>query len=142
MKPFIIGLMFVMACGIAHAEALSIGDTLKQVPGASQGIAFSLVDNKVNYLTTIDIVKWKGLALEAGIAADAENTGTKAVAVISYDVINAKKLGVTIPVLDMIDVRLGAYYGAGRIEVGSIDTMKGNNEQDFGFSATVLKLKF
>ena len=142
MKKFLLIAVFVMACGFAHAEALSLGETLKALPGASQGVAWSLRDDKLNYLTTIDIVQWKGIALEAGIAADAENTGTKAVAVASYDVVNLKKLGVTIPVLDLIDVRLGAYAGFGRIQVGSIDTMQGNNELDYGLSATVIKVKF
>ena len=142
MRAIILAVGLVLLAIPARAEGVSIGDTLKSIPGLKQGIAWSLVDSKLNYLTTIDLVQYKGFNLEGGIAADAENTGIKAVVVISYDVVNLKKLGVTVPVLDLIDIRLGAYAGYGRIEIGSIDTMKGNNEFDYGLSATFLKLKF
>jgi len=142
MKKFIlVGLMVLMA-GIAKAESFSILDQLQKIPALKQGIAFSLVDNKVNYLSTLDLVQWKGFSLEAGYAGDAEKTNHKAVAVISYDVLNLKKLGVTVPVLDLIDVRLGGYIGYGRINIGDQTNMDGNNELDYGLSATALSIKF
>jgi hypothetical protein len=129
----------MMLTGSARAE-INIIDGLKKIPGVKQGVAFSLMDNKLNYLTTLDIVTIKGFNLEAGYAMDSEKTGHKAVAVLSYDLFNAKKAGITIPILDLIDVRPGAYIGYGRIEGLQDGGLKG--EMDYGVSATILAVKF
>ena len=132
----------IFAGGICYAQSISVGDLIKKIPALKQGVAWSVLDSKVNYLTTMDIVTWKGFALEAGYAADAENTGSKLVAVISYDVINLKERGVTVPILDLIDLRLGMYAGVGDINLGDGPAMRGNNEFDWGISATAVSVKF
>lgn len=141
-KKLALVMVFGLACLVAKADELSIGDSLKKLPGMKQGIAFSLIDNKVNYLTTIEVLKFKDYALELGYAMDAESTGHKAVVVASAELINLKKLGVTIPVLDLIDFRLGAYAGLGRIEIAVNPTARGNNEFDAGVSLTAISVKF
>ena len=141
-KKLILVSLFALYGAIANAETLSLTDTLAKLPGLKQGVAYSLADSKINYLTTLDIMQWKGISLEAGFAADAENTGHKIVAVVSYDFINLKKLGVTVPVLDLIDIRLGVYGGFGQINIGDAPAMRGNNELDYGVSATAITVKF
>jgi hypothetical protein len=131
----------MMLTGSAKAE-LSVTETLSKVPGVNQGIGYSVIDSRINYLTTIDLVSWKGVSLEAGYSGRAKSTGDKLVAVVSYDLFNAKKAGITLPVLDLIDVRIGAYAGFGRIQIGSESVRDGGNEFDAGLSATALKLKF
>lgn len=113
---------------------------LKELP-LKQGVAYSLQDNKINYLSTIELAKWKGFSLEAGYAGRAENTGDKAVAVISYQVAKAKDLGITLPILDLLECNIGAYAGLGRIQVND-GFDNGNNEFDWGVSATLVSLKF
>lgn len=136
-----LGLIFCLM-PIARAEDFSIIDTLKQLPSIKQGVAYSMLDNKVNYLATFDIAEWKGFTLEAGYAGDAENTNNKIVAVVSYDVFNAKKFGITWPVANLIDLRVGAYGGVGSVQVGDAVDMRGNNEWDAGISATAVSIKF
>lgn len=117
---------------LSRAEAISPVDLLVKLPSLNQGVAFSLNDNKLNYLSTIDIVKWKGFNIEAGYAGQAKETGDKAVAVLSYDLIN---LGSTnIPILKYVDFRPGVYAGWGRLF--------GSNEFDYGISASVVSIKF
>ena len=130
----------MMLTGSAKAEDVSIIDGLKKIPGLKQGVAFSLADSKLNYLTTLDIANFKGVNLEAGYAADSEKTGHKAVAVLSYDLFNAKKAGITVPVLDLINIRPGVYVGYGRIEGFQDGGLKG--EMDYGVSFTAINLKF
>ena len=141
-KRIVFVALFALYGTIAHAEAINLPDLLAKLPALKQGVAYSVLDSKVNYLTTMDIVTWKGFALEAGYAADAENTGSKLVAVISYDVINLKERGVTVPILDLIDLRLGMYAGVGDINLGDGPAMRGNNEFDWGISATAVSVKF
>lgn len=123
----------------AHAE-LNIHDTLGKLPNLKQGIAYSLVDNKINYLSTAEIVKYKGFALEAGYAGNAEETNHKAVGVISYRLGGLKDLGVDVPVLDLISVNLGVYGGYGHIQLSG--DKSNDNEWDIGASATILDIHF
>lgn len=127
--------------GVARAE-LSLTDTIGKVPGLNQGVGFSVIDSGFNYLTTFDIVHYKGFGLEAGYAGRNRNTGDKLIAVVSYDLFNAKKAGVTLPILDLIDVRVGAYAGFGRVQIGTEQVRDGGNEFDAGLSLTAVKVKF
>lgn len=141
-KATVILAVLILTCGIAKADDINIIDNLKKIPAMKQGIAYSVADQKWNYITTITVAEWKGIALEAGYAGRAENTGDKIVGVISYDLFNAKKAGITWPVADLIDLRLGVYGGIGRAQIGDVPTMRGNNETDYGVSATAISLKF
>lgn len=123
----------------AQAE-INLNETIGKLPALKQGIAYSLVDNKINYLSTVEIVKYKGFALEAGYAGKADETGHKAVAVASYQVAKLKDMGVDIPVIDLLEFNVGYYVGVGRIQFTG-DT--GNdNEIDHGVSATLINIKF
>ena len=112
-----------------------------KMPPLKEGIAYSIMDSKVNFLSTIEIVKFKGFALEAGYAGQAPNTGNKAVAVVSYEIANLKNMGVTMPVLDLVSFNLGYYVGYGRICLTPGET-DGNNEFDHGVSLSILQFKF
>ena len=117
-------------------------DVMSKIPGLNQGVGFSLVDSGFNYLTTLDIVQYKGFGLEIGYAGRQKNSGDKLIGVISYDLFNAKNAGITVPVLDLIDVRVGGYVGFGRIQIGSEKVRDGGNEFDAGLSLTALKIKW
>jgi hypothetical protein len=127
MRKFILIGIMALICGSAMAMELPLGQL-------KQGVAFSTIDNKFNYLSTLEVISYKGFALEVGYAGKAKSTGDKVAAVISYDLINAKRLGVTLPILDLIEFRPGVYFAYGRLT--------GSNETDMGVSATFLNYKF
>lgn len=131
----------IVLAGTAFAEDLNVRDILANVPALKQGVAYSLLDHKLNYLSTFEVAKWKGFALEAGYAGAAENTGNKLVAVASYRVTGLKDLGVEVPILDLVEFNIGAYAGFGRVDLDD-GTGGGNNELDYGVSATLISLKF
>jgi len=128
----------------AQAE-LNLNETLGKLPALKQGIAYSLVDNKINYLSTLEIANLsktnvpeflKGFSLEAGYAGAAEETNHKVVGVVSYQVAKLKDYGVTLPVLDLVELNVGYYVGYGRIQLsGDTDN---DNELDHGISATLI----
>ena len=126
----------VLISGVAQAESLSIGDVAKKLPALKQGIAYSLMENDIHYLSTLEVLNWKGIALEAGYSSK-----DLAVAVVSYELLKLKDLGVTLPILDLIECRVGGYAGYGRIAIG-LGNAKDNNEFDYGLSATLLSVKF
>lgn len=138
MKKFLIALFLMVAmCGVSRAdEALDVGSQLSKLPNLKQGIAWSAIDNEFNYLSTVELANWKGVTFEAGYAGAAENTQDKIVAVVSYPIVKLKDMGVTVPILDLVELNVGAYAGYGRIEKGP------DGEFDAGISATLLQVKF
>lgn len=124
----------------ARADNLDIGDVVSKIPALKQGIAYSVEDSRFNYLSTIDVFKYGPVALEFGYAGPAEETGNKIVGVVSYDLLNLKKLGVQLPILDLVEFRPGLYAGYGRIQFSG--DKSNDNEFDWGISATILSVKF
>ena len=122
-------LALLLLPNLSRAEALD----LSKLPPLKQGLAFSLADSKLNYLSTLEVAKWDKFKLEAGYAGQAKETGDKAVAVLSYDLFKADKY-IQWPIVKYVTFSPGLYVGLGRIT--------GSNEFDYGISATVLDIKF
>ena len=132
--------LLVMVClftligiGVAKADELSIGDSLKKIPGLKQGIGFSFKDHDFDYLTTIELAKFKGVSLEVGYSAKDE-----AIGVASYEIAKLKDYGVTLPILDLVELNLGGYAGYGRISVSKVISPR----FDYGLSLTLITVKF
>ena len=105
-----------------------------------QGLSFSLIDNKFNYLSTIEVFDIYGFKIECGYAGAEENTGHKLVGVISYPLIKLKDY-IEVPILDLLEANIGLYTGIGRIDVDD-GWGNGNNEVDAGISLTILSIKW
>lgn len=136
MKRMLIVLGVVLSMfvgGIAFADSLSIGETLQKLPGMKQGIGYSFKDSDIDYLTTLEVFSFKGFSLEAGYS-----TKDVALGVISFNLLKLKDLGVTLPILDLIEIRPGVYAGYSRINLNQPDTSK----FDFGASLTLITVKF
>jgi hypothetical protein len=132
-KLFLTVLFLGMMVCVASAEI--------KMPPLKEGIAYSVADSRFNFLSTIELASYKGFSVEVGYAGAAKNTGSKAVGVVSYEIANLKKLGVTMPLLDLVSFNLGYYAGFGRISVAPGET-EGNNEFDHGISLTLIQMKF
>ena len=108
-KLLLIGLIFFLPIRVS-ADPLNVSDILSKVP-LKQGIAYSLIDNKIEYLSTLEIANWRGLAAEVGYSSNDMLVG-----VLSYEFMKLEDMGVTLPILDLIDARIGAYIGVGRMD--------------------------
>ena len=125
-------LALTLAVGACRAE-VSLSDTLDKVPVLKQGVAYSALDNKLSYLSTLELASWKGFTVEAGYSSS-----DKLVGVISYPLVKLKNY-ISLPILDLLECNLGLYAGYSRIAIKGIE---GNNEFDYGFSATLISVKF
>lgn len=137
MKRLLVMLMLVGITSTASAKSLDISEKIKDIP-LKQGIAFSLVENKVNYLSTLELMNWKGLTLEAGYAGS-EEPGHKLVGVISYPILKLDKY-IDTPILDLLELNLGIWGGIA--DVSLIGDFYEHNETDWGISATLMSFKF
>ena len=80
-------------------------------------------------------------AIDSNSAIRLYSSNDKAVGVVSYQLATLKDLGVTLPVLDLVEFNLGYHVGYGRIQLN--DGMdNGNNEVTHGPSLTLLNIKF
>lgn len=137
MKRIVLVLVMLLSlCSLSHA-ALDLGDLVEKLPPLKQGVAYSIQDNKFNYISTVELIEYKGWTLEAGYAGIAENTKHKAVGVISYPIVKVKDLGVNVPILDLIEANLGLYGGLGQIDISNKEA-----EFDWGVSLTLLNIKW
>jgi len=129
---------FVLSNGSkVYAEPINVGTVMESLPPLNQGIAFSLIDNKLNYLSTATVATWKDMvSLEVGYAGDAEETGHKIVGVLSLDLLQLKDINV--PLLKYVKFQPGLFIGFGNINAHRIM----ESEFDWGISATVLEFSF
>jgi len=137
----ILGLAILMSmCSFqtaGYADPIKVGDVAAKLPPLKQGLAYSLVDSKLNYLSTIEVANWKEkVSLEAGYAGAADETGHKIVGVVSFDLLQLKDINV--PILKYVKFRPGVYVGFGGINVQRIM----ESELDWGVSATLLEVTF
>lgn len=139
-RQIILAAVVLLALASNARADLNLHDTLGKLPSLKQGIAYSMVDNKFNYISTAEVVKYKNFALEAGYAGASEETGHKAVGVLSYRLGGLEDIGLEVPVLDLVELNVGYYVGVGRIQFSG-DTSN-DNEVDHGFSLSVINVKF
>lgn len=121
--------VLMLAPTMAMADAISIINTLKQLPDLKQGVAFDLTENEFNYLSTVGVLKYGDFGLNAGYSAD-----NKLVATFNYDIGGLKKLGIDTPITNLIDLSVGFYAGYGRIT--------GDNEFSYGPTVSVINVRF
>lgn len=144
MKKIIALLVLLLAMPLVAEAGVNWDDVsgIKDEVNWKQGVAYSLEDSKWNYVSTIEVAKKYGLALEAGYMGDADKTDHKAVAVISGNLIELKDY-VDLPILNLIEANIGLYAGYGRITLEQLSKEDGkNNEFDWGISLTLIDLKF
>jgi len=118
---------------VAETKALNLGDIVEQLPELKQGLAYSIENKEFNYISTVEFMQWKDLTFECGYSpSDA------ILAVISYRIAGLKELGVTMPILDLIEFNLGYYAGVRQLNFENQD----DTEFDHGLSVTLMNIKF
>jgi hypothetical protein len=118
---------------VADPTAIDVPSVMEGLPNLKQGMGYSIVDNKFNYLTTIEVANVKKISMAVGYAGTAKSTGDKLIATVSYPLFAAEKF-VTWDLIKYLKFEPGVYVGVGRI--------LGSNELDYGVSATFLDVQF
>jgi len=138
MKKLILSIALLFMTSCAYAEHIDVGKYLDKIPNIKNGIAYSFIDNEINYLATINVLEYKGIDVGVGYAGRAENTGDKLVGTLTYHLGGLDRLGIDVPLASFIDVSIGIYGGYGRLELHDLS----DSEWDMGLAATLLEVKF
>jgi len=136
MKKLLLALLLLMAAIPAQAQQapLSLSNVISKLPALQQGVAYDARNSQVNYITTADILNWKDITLGGGYSSD-----SKLVATISYDIGGFEKLGINVPLLKYVDLRVGGYVGISDISSSSSSS---RNNFSWGPSVTIVSVKF
>lgn len=103
-----------------------------------QGIGFSLVDNRLNSYTSVEVAKWKYLSFDAGVLGDSDSTDWKAGGSVSIRLLDLRNI-IEIPILDKIVFEPGIYFAVGRIDVKNLFQ---DSETDWGASIKIISLSW
>ena len=110
---------------------VDLTDQVDILPVLKQGIIYSVDDQELSYAFTTQILEWEGVSLEGGYAAPDTLLG-----VVSYRLGGLERLGVNVPVLDLLDCNVGYYVGWKDMNNSS------DSKFDHGVAATLLNIKF
>lgn len=132
----------VVLSGVSKAETASILDELNKIPATEHGMVWGIKDHKWLYKATTPIITKGAFSANVGYAGAVKDSKDYIIVEASYDLYNAKQSGITIPVLDLIDIKPVVWAGYGRVEIGSVPVMRSNNHLDGGAGLTVASVKF
>ncbi|MCK5590617.1 MAG: hypothetical protein KAI72_01555 [Candidatus Pacebacteria bacterium] len=114
----------------SYSADLNYSDILEKLPPLKQGVAYSFLDNELNYTSTLEIWKYKDVSIEAGYNSKDAIIGAVAIDLIAFEDYT------TIPILDLINVDIRLYAGIKRVGIS-----EGNSEFDCGVGFTILRIE-
>lgn len=119
----------------SHAD-VAIGEILSKI-NFNSGVGYDSVNHKIVNTDTIRLLGYSGMLLDPSIDVGFASNDNIVVGA-SVGLFNAKKVGIDIPVLDLIDLRPQILYGWGNINV--VDWAGSKNTVIYG--ASIIKVKF
>lgn len=121
----------------AQTAQSSIGDLFSKLPNLKQGIAFDIKSGNASYFSTAEVLNYKGFSLSAGYASSSGIVGS-----LDFDLGGLSKLGINVPILSMIDLRVGFMVGLSDISTASSSGTSERNKLVYGPEVTIVSIKF
>jgi len=132
MRKLVLAVAVVVAIMFVVTSCCFAENFLEKLPGLKQGVMYNWQDNEFEHLSSIECASWKNITFELGYLTESSIVG-----VISYPLLKLKDLGVTLPILDLIEFNVGVCAGVSRIGNNG-----GNNEAIYGITFTLIDIKF
>ena len=102
-----------------------------------EAIGFDIKSKNTVAYTSADLLDWKGLSLSGGYG-----TSSAIVASLDYDIGGLSKLGITSPLLSILDLRVGMMIGLSDISTASSSGSAERNKLVWGPEVTLVSVKF
>lgn len=126
-----------MAQTTTTTSPVSVSGIFNQLPNLKQGIAYDISSGNAAYFTTADLIDYKGFSLSGGYASS-----SAIVASIDYDLGGLSSLGLNVPILSAVDLRVGFMVGLSDISTASSSGTAERNKIVYGPEVTIVSLKF
>lgn len=101
-----------------------------------ESVGYDIKSGNVTYYTSTDILSWKGIDLSAGYSTSSAIVGS-----VDYDIGGLSKLGITSPLLSVIDLRVGMMVGMSDISTAGSGTAE-RNKLVWGPECTLVSVHF
>jgi len=102
-----------------------------------EAIGYDIKSGNMTSYTSADFLDWKGFALSGGYS-----TSSAVMASIDYDIGGLSKLGITSPLLSILDLRIGMMVGMSNISSASSSGTAERNKLCWGPEVTLVSVKF
>jgi hypothetical protein len=102
-----------------------------------EAVGYDIKSGNVTSYTSADILDYKSFALSAGYS-----TSSAIVASLDYDIGGLSKLGITSPLLSILDLRVGMFVGLSNISTASSSGSAERNKLCWGPELTIVSVKF
>jgi hypothetical protein len=142
-KPVAILILFLLFSSGAWAQTTTTStnsidiSTIISKLTLHEAVGYDIKSGNVTSYTSADLLDWKGLSLSGGYS-----TSSAIVASIDYDIGGLSKLGITSPLLSVVDLRLGMFIGLADISLASSDGSAERNKLSWGPEVTIVAVKF
>lgn len=101
-----------------------------------EAVGYDVKSGNMTAYTSADLLDWNGFALSGGYS-----TSSAVMASLDWDLGGFNKLGITSPLLSIIDLRIGFMVGVSNISSAGSGTAE-RNKLCFGPEATLISVKF
>lgn len=119
------------------SQPISVSGLFNSLPNLKQGVAYDIKSGNLAYFSTAEILNKWGFSLSAGYASSSGVVGS-----LDYDLGGLSKLGVNIPLLSAVDLRVGFMVGLSDISTASSSGSAERNKLVYGPEVTIVSLKF
>lgn len=106
---------------------------LDKIPQLKNAVVWDVKDQRVDYVGMFELYNWKGLGFNIGY-----NPPKAVLVALDYDMVNLKKMGVTTPLIDLIDIRPMVAYGYDRIDPSDMN----DTREKVMVGASILNFRF
>lgn len=137
MKKLFLLVVFLMLSGLSYAQTVDVGGLISKLPNLKQGVAFDINSKNASYFSTAEVINYKGFSLSAGYS-----TSSAIVASVDYDLGGLEKLGLNVPLLSMVDLRVGFMVGLSDISTATSSGSAERNKLVYGPEVTLVSVKF
>jgi hypothetical protein len=136
-KRLIILAALIALPSLSNAQATpTISEILSKVT-FHEGLGFDIASKNAVSYTSADLIQWNSFSLSAGYGTSAAIVGS-----IDYDIGGLTKLGINVPVLNLIDLRVGFMVGLADISTASSSGSAERNKLCYGPEITIVSTKF
>ena len=134
--------VLMLLSGVAFAQATGSTNTIDISTIISkltlhEAVGFDIKSGNMTSYTSADILDYGSLALSAGYS-----TSSAIVASVDYDIGGLSKLGITSPLLSILDLRVGMFIGISDISTSSSSGSAERNKLCWGPEVTLVSVRF
>ena len=134
-KAAMVAIMLLIG-GSAFAQ-VDVGNLFSKLPNLKQGAAYDVKSGNATFISTAELLNYAGFSLSAGYSTSSAIVGS-----LDYDIGGLSKLGINVPILSMVDLRIGMMVGMSDISTATTGGSAERNKLCWGPELTIVSVKF